>query len=474
MLRSAAAVFGGVLLLAILVTWETTLSMVGLWLTTDTYMHGILVLPLALILACRIANESTNLRDVGTDTPSWWSAGLVISAWLLICLAGKFAMANIVQQFAVFSLFPLLTYLSGGWGLVKRYAVPLSLLFFAVPFGDFMVPHLQSITADMSVWMLLNSGVSVVHNGWYISIPAADFRVAEACSGINFLISTFTLSVFYAFLYLQGAARRILFMVLGALVPLIANGVRVYLIIMIAHWGNVEAATGFDHLVYGWVFFVLVLIMLFIIGHYLQPSNDVPLPSMSVADFLKHLTKTPLPPFAQKAAASVVVALLLVGALSVTGKNDVAIPANYLPVAQNDPLSPRFPQADSFLVKQQDSGWREYRAFYADEHVDKKLIGYQNVWINENSWSISQIDYIKLANGISVRKWVLTNLSGQRYQLLFSYCVGGDWYASDMMVKLAQVWGKASRSDFGGVGYGWFAPLEQSVNTLEVPECTIY
>lgn len=468
MLRSAAVIFGGVLLLAIMVTWETTSSMVDLWLTTDTYMHGIFVLPLATILACRIAESSV---ATVTQRPSILGCFLSILVWLLFCLAGKLAMANIIQQAAIIGLFPLLTYLAGGANLVRRYIVPLLLLFLAVPFGDFMVPHLQSITADMSVWMLVNSGVAVVHNGWYISIPAADFRVAEACSGINFLISTFTLSVFYAFLYLPGVWRRTFFILLGASVPLIANGIRVYLIIMIAHMGNVEAATGFDHLVYGWVFFVLVLILLFIIGYYLQPKDGEQLSRVSVVDFLKRLLKCSLSPITQFGAAGVVLALVLVSLLFATGNNIDYVKAVNQPVPKNDPLSPKFPMADTFTVQQDGSGWREYRAFYSNENVDKKLIGYQNAWIDENSWSISQIDYLNLTNHVPARRWVLTNLAGERYQLIFSYCINGNWYASDIMAKFAQAIGKASRTDFGGVAYGWFAPLKQPLDTLAVPVC---
>ncbi|MBB1127240.1 exosortase C-terminal domain/associated protein EpsI, partial [Thiospirillum jenense] len=50
-------------------------------------------------------------------------------------------------------------------------------------------------------------------------------------------------------------------------VPILANGVRAYLIVMIAHWTDMQFAIGVDHLIYGWVFFGLVMFLLFALGH---------------------------------------------------------------------------------------------------------------------------------------------------------------------------------------------------------------
>ncbi|MHB9103118.1 MAG: exosortase C-terminal domain/associated protein EpsI [Sulfuricella sp.] len=47
---------------------------------------------------------------------------------------------------------------------------------------------------------------------------------------------------------------------------MIANGMRAYMIVMIAHLSDMKLALGVDHLIYGWVFFGVVMMLLFWIG----------------------------------------------------------------------------------------------------------------------------------------------------------------------------------------------------------------
>jgi hypothetical protein len=51
-------------------------------------------------------------------------------------------------------------------------------------------------------------------------------------------------------------------------VPVIANGLRAYMIVMIGHLSGMALATGVDHLIYGWLFFGLVMFIMFWIGSY--------------------------------------------------------------------------------------------------------------------------------------------------------------------------------------------------------------
>jgi hypothetical protein len=57
-------------------------------------------------------------------------------------------------------------------------------------------------------------------------------------------------------------------------VPIIANGLRAYMIVMIGHLSGMELATGVDHLIYGWLFFGLVMFIMFWIGSYWREDTD--------------------------------------------------------------------------------------------------------------------------------------------------------------------------------------------------------
>jgi len=92
---------------------------------------------------------------------------------------------------------------------------------------------------------------------------------------LRYLIASFTLGTVYAYLNYNSLVKRAVFMSASFVVPIIANGFRAYMIVMIGHISNMKLATGVDHIIYGWVFFGLVMLLLFYVGSFWheQPSD---------------------------------------------------------------------------------------------------------------------------------------------------------------------------------------------------------
>ncbi len=85
---------------------------------------------------------------------------------------------------------------------------PLAYMFFAVPMGEGLVPKLMSFTADFTLWALRLTGLPVFRDGMFFSIPAGDFEVATACSGIRYLMASFALGTLYAFLSFRSFKKQ--------------------------------------------------------------------------------------------------------------------------------------------------------------------------------------------------------------------------------------------------------------------------
>jgi exosortase A len=146
--------------------------------------------------------------------------------------------------------------------VVAGLLFPLGYLIFLVPFGDEIVPPLQAITAHMAVALTQASGVPATMTGVFIDTPVGLFEVAEACSGVKFLVAMIALGTLVAHLCFRSWKRRAAFMAACAVVPILANGVRAWGTIYVAQSQGVEFAAGFDHIVYGWFFFALVMAVL--------------------------------------------------------------------------------------------------------------------------------------------------------------------------------------------------------------------
>lgn len=252
LLRLAAAWFA-----LLLLTWRDWADMADLWWNVSTYNH-ILFVP--AIVGWLIWIRRGELARI--DPSGWWPGLVFLGAALLVWLLGSLADVNLISQLgavaAVQASVLALLGLRAGWALM----FPLAYAVFLVPFGDELVPALQTLTARMTIALTLWSGVPAAVDGVFIDTPAGLFEVAEACSGVQFLIAMSALATLIAHTCFTSHRRRAVFLVVALALPVLANGVRAWGTIYLAQYFGIAFAAGFDHIVYGWIFFALVIVVL--------------------------------------------------------------------------------------------------------------------------------------------------------------------------------------------------------------------
>lgn len=229
-------------------------AMAGQWWNISTYNHVLLV---PAIVAWLVRER---LPQLARMTPHGWWPGLILAVGAgFVWVLGAFASLSIARQFGAVALLAcsVLTLLGPRVGAVLAF--PLGYMAFLVPFGDEFVPALQMITAAITVGLVHISGIPAVIDGVFIHTPAGLFEVAEACSGVKFLIAMIAFGVLTAGVCFVGWRRRLAFLAVCVAVPVLANGVRAWGTIFAAQYVGAEAASGFDHIVYGWIFFAVVI-----------------------------------------------------------------------------------------------------------------------------------------------------------------------------------------------------------------------
>jgi exosortase A len=265
----------GLLIFASLVwlfTWygETTLSTLAIWLRSDTYAHGFLIFPISAYLIW------TRRRELLRIQPKPSLLGLIVLAGLgFSWLLADSAEVLVASQYALVAMVPALVWAILGTHVGIAILFPLLFLLFAVPVGEFLLPPMMNFTADFTVAALRITGIPVFREGNFFSVPSGSWSVVEACSGLRYLIASLTLGCLFAYLTYRTVWRRVAFIALSIVVPIIANGFRAYLIVMIGHLSNNKLATGVDHVIYGWVFFGFVMLLLFWVGsRWHEPIQD--------------------------------------------------------------------------------------------------------------------------------------------------------------------------------------------------------
>ena len=159
-----------------------------------------------------------------------------------------------------------------------------------------------------------------------IEIPEGTFEVAEACAGLRFLIASAVFGCFFAVVMYRSFLRRALFIILSITVPIAANGLRALGIIVLAHLEGSAAAVEADHILYGWFFFTLVIMILIAIGMLFAQKIDRRAPVASAG-----WSKSPTWRFATVIPAA---ALLALAGPAYAARLDALYPQHPLPLPQ--------------------------------------------------------------------------------------------------------------------------------------------
>ena len=235
--------------------------MVAIWARSDTYAHAFIVPPISLWLIWRRRDDLALLRP----EPTLWfilPLGVITLLWLM----GELTAVNALTQFALVATLILAIASILGTRISRQIAFPLAFLLFSVPVGDFMLPKLMEWTAWFTVLALRASGIPVYQEGLQFVIPSGNWSVVEACSGVRYIIASVTVGTIFAYLNYVTLRRRLVFIAVSFIVPVVANWLRAYMIVMIGHLSGNKLAVGVDHLIYGWVFFGIVIMTMFAIG----------------------------------------------------------------------------------------------------------------------------------------------------------------------------------------------------------------
>ena len=267
-----------VLCTAWVIAWyaPTLKGMVGIWTRNETFAHGYIVPLVTLWLAWRQRDELAALAP----RPGPWALAAVAAAgfaWLL----GQLAAVNAISQLAFTAILVLTVVSLLGQRISRKLAFPLAFLFFAVPLGEILLPYLMAWTADFTVAALRFTGIPVYREGQQLIIPSGVWSVVEACSGLRYLIASLMVGTLFAHLIYRSFKRRLIFVGLSIIVPIVANWLRAYMIVMLGHVSGNKLAVGVDHLIYGWIFFAVVIACLFGLGARWR-EDDRPAPARHV------------------------------------------------------------------------------------------------------------------------------------------------------------------------------------------------
>jgi exosortase B len=227
---------------------------------TESYEHGPMMIAIVGWLIWREREALAKLPHA----PALAAGSALLCLGLAVYYIGRVINLPLLELGAQVLLLPALVLLMRGWAAVRQLWFALMFMVFAVPLPGFV---LVAMTSQLKQWvsvvaesLLYHAGYPIARDGVVITIGQYPMLVADACSGLNSLYTLSAVGLLYVYLtYSPGWLRNTL--LLAAIVPMaiVANIVRVMLLILLTYHQGYDAGQGFMHGLSGILLFVVAL-----------------------------------------------------------------------------------------------------------------------------------------------------------------------------------------------------------------------
>lgn len=451
--QSAILTCSAALLLAFYLYFTPAIEgLLARWLKFDeAYSHGILIA--ALVLYLLFLRKTQLLQAI--NKPNYAALLLLVIVSLIGIISIEVGI-DIAQQL----LLPPLLWLSFtalfGLRLGYNLLIPLSFFYYAIPFWDYLAIILQIITVEVCEFFLRLLEIPAYITGLEIHLPAGIVEVAHGCSGLRYLLVGLTISSLYSVLYLGTWQRSGLLIVSAILLALLANWLRVFIIIYEGHRTKMASPLMNDHEYFGWFIFAITLIPVFYLGHRLQyqstntknnaadnsVNNDSAATNVSNTRLLSHTAVIILLGFYLPAE--------FIGRQQTTSFTPISLASQLNNWQQKtsatslavEPVLHGYQQALESIYSHENYGSTNLQLYiYPTQKQDHELIQYNNKLIDEKTWVLLEKNTGTAGNTPLAIARLKNRQSQQQHLLVYTYYVSGGFYADNVAAKLAALKG---------------------------------
>jgi exosortase len=263
---SPIAMIYGVLFLSALTLWPSVYSLARFWHDVPDYNHGMLLAPVIAVWPFFLRRELAAY----TPAPQPWALPFLAAALFVWVVAFR-GNSELGQQLLLPPVLWLAVCVVCGHALALRVAAPLAWLYFAIPIWEYLVPLLQLMTVAVTEAILKLLDIPAVIDGFRVTLPSGSFHVAEGCSGRRYFVVTLTVASLGGVIARLPPRRLMLLIASAIAMALVANWVRVLLIVLAGHVTHMQHYwVTVEHNSLGWIIFALLVVAIGLLVHRLS------------------------------------------------------------------------------------------------------------------------------------------------------------------------------------------------------------
>ncbi|WP_338758401.1 exosortase B [Massilia sp. METH4] len=234
----------------------------GIW-STEEQAHGPIILVLSIWLSFRLWPSVQALPAYTGKSVLGW---VLTVAALLLYILGR---SQAITAFEILGCIMLLM----GVLLIKRGPAALRTLWFPFFFMMFMIPlpgpvvsmltmPMKMAVSHVTEHILYAAGLPIARSGVILQVGQYQLLVADACAGLQTLLTLESLGLFYLNLVRHPSAfRNLALAILIIPISFTANVIRVTVLCLITYFMGDAAGQGFLHGFAGMVLFITALVL---------------------------------------------------------------------------------------------------------------------------------------------------------------------------------------------------------------------
>ena len=237
--------------------YDSFAYLVNMWATEDMYSQGWLIAVVSIFFAVTAVFG----RGIEVGPPRWRYAPIVFALGVIWALA-YLTQTVLLQLLVLPVLFWFCVLCCLGTRVARLWLFPAAYFFLALPFWSILTPILQSLTVDVTVFIVRLWGIPMHVVGNFVTIPAGRFEIVSGCSGTH----QFAVAVAFTWLAAKIGHKNLLqqgiIVAGGLMLALIANWIRVATLVIVGQTSNMQSyLIQNEHVSFGWGLFVLLVVI---------------------------------------------------------------------------------------------------------------------------------------------------------------------------------------------------------------------
>jgi exosortase len=225
------------------------------WIQWDEGLsHGLMIIGLFLFFIAKSSPWPITQQSTWVSIFCLVSLTAISIFWFLAHITNIF----ILEQLALIPAFMLLIAAGYGWKTSYQQKMLLVMPIFAIPIWDMLNDPLVNLSSFIVGKLVRLIDMTAVIDGNSIFIPFGHILIADGCSGIRYFVIALALGYIISYLNNYRFTKLVITLAIAAALGLIANWVRIFLLVIIGYETEMQSSLMNDHEYFGWFIFALM------------------------------------------------------------------------------------------------------------------------------------------------------------------------------------------------------------------------